>query len=153
LFALMTLQATSHFRATQHVTGISGRYLFAGMVSLAIGVGATAVGRGSREAIEHDRTASRRSPARWVPLLFLAAAVAMQLYAVQLVFGHFWEPPGGGPSQAWEAMAAWSPWSPSTLTTFAWLTAAAAATAVLGCLVHGLRPAPGRAPRHRPRHR
>jgi small subunit ribosomal protein S36 len=155
LFGLMTLQATSHFRTTGHVTGISGRYLFAGVTSLAIGVGAAAVARRPTAggAGQHLRPASERSPARWAPLLLLAAAGTMQVYAVSLVFSHFWEPPGAGRAQAWDAMAAWSPWPPGTLTTFAWLTAGAALAAVLGCLIHALRPAPGRRARPAPPHR
>jgi small subunit ribosomal protein S36 len=156
LFALMAYQATSHFRETQYVTGISGRYLFAGVVSLAIGVGAGAAalarrGTGPALAPQHSPSATGKAPAlpprrrslvQWLPLLLLTAAAAMQVYAASLIFEHFWQPDGGGWAQAWGAMAAWSPWSPTTLRIVGWLTVAAAASAFLACAVHGLRRTP-----------
>jgi small subunit ribosomal protein S36 len=144
----MAYQSTSHFTATNHVTGISGRYLFAGIVSLATGVGAgaAALTRGNTRAVAdgtREEPSPRRSPARWMPLVFLVTALAMQAYAVQLVGRRFWQQPDGGITRAWDAMAAWSPWSPTALAAGAWLTTAAAAAALAICLTHALRrPAP-----------
>jgi small subunit ribosomal protein S36 len=141
LFGLMTFQATAHFAETRHVTGIAGRYLFAGVVSLAIGVGAGvgALTRRHRDDGREKPAAGRRSPARWTPLLFLVAAVAMQAYAVRLAVRHFWQPAGGGLAEAWHAMSAWSPWSPTTLTTIWWLAVAATVATLVAFIAHGAR--------------
>jgi small subunit ribosomal protein S36 len=140
LFGLMTFQASAHFAETRHVTGIAGRYLFAGVVSLAIGVGAGA-GALTRRRAENggEQPAGRRSPARWTPLLFIVAAVAMQAYAVSLTMRHFWQPAGGGLVEAWHAMSAWSPWSPTTLATIWWLAVAATGATLVAFIVHGAR--------------
>jgi small subunit ribosomal protein S36 len=99
LFALMTLQSAQHFHHSYYVSGISGRYLFGGLVALAAGVGAGAAAAGRL--------------ARWMPLLVLAGSAALQAKSVSMVFPHFWEPRGGGLRDAWDSMTAWSPW-PST---------------------------------------
>jgi small subunit ribosomal protein S36 len=97
LFALVAYQATSNYHHSYYITGISGRYLFAGFTGIAVGVGAGAAALPARLA-------------RWSPPILFVAAVAMQAKAVTMVGRHFWEPVGGGITEAWGAMSAWAPW-------------------------------------------
>ncbi|SNQ51521.1 conserved membrane hypothetical protein [Frankia canadensis] len=121
LFGLMTLQSAKNFDKYLHVSGISGRYLYAGLASLAIGVGMGAATTG-------------RYLSRLMPLLFLAGAVTMQVWSVMMVFPRFWRPAGGDLGDAWTDMAAWSPWPESALVTMA-VAVCVLAVATLGvCL-------------------
>jgi small subunit ribosomal protein S36 len=98
LFGLMTLQSGLKFHHTYYVSGISGRYLFAGLAALAVAAGAGAAATGPL--------------ARVMPLLTLAAAGAIQAEAVRILFPRYWQGPGDGLRGGWEAMTAWSPWPP-----------------------------------------
>lgn len=121
LFGLMTLQSAKNFDRYFHVSGISGRYLYAGLASLAIGVGMGAAATG-------------RYLSRIMPLLFLAGATTLQAWAISMVFPHFWRPTGGDLSDAWDAMVAWAPWPQGALT---WLAGAVCvlAVAALACCI------------------
>ncbi|WP_261559521.1 glycosyltransferase family 39 protein [Frankia tisae] len=121
LFGLMTLQSAKNFDKQFHVSGISGRYLYAGLASLAIGVGLGAAATG-------------RYLSRIMPLLFLAGAVTLQVWSISMVFPHFWRPKGGDLGDAWDDMAAWSPWSEGTLVGIAVAVCALAVATLAGCL-------------------
>jgi small subunit ribosomal protein S36 len=102
LYVIVSGQAISYFHRTYYVTGISGRYLFAGVVGICVGVGA---GCAKLPA----------AIARWTPAAVLVVAVAIQIEAAKLVGRHFWQPAGGGIRDIWDAMSAWAPWPPLTL--------------------------------------
>jgi small subunit ribosomal protein S36 len=128
LFALMTLQAALHFHRTYYVSGISGRYLFAGLASLAVvvGAGAASLGRFTRFA----------------PPLVLAAAVAMQALAVHAVFPRWWEGPKGTARTGLDGMLAWSPWPAVAVEVVLGLTAAGLVATAVWAIVFAVRPDP-----------
>lgn len=102
LYAIVSGQAIDYFHHTYYVTGISGRYLYAGVVGICVGVGA---GCAKLPAVL----------ARWTPAAVLVVAVAIQAEAAKLVARHFWQPIGGGVREIWGAMSAWAPWPPQVL--------------------------------------
>ncbi|WP_263864032.1 glycosyltransferase family 39 protein [Candidatus Frankia nodulisporulans] len=120
LFALMTLQSAKNFDRQYHVSGISGRYLYAGLAALAIGVGMGAAALG-------------RHLSRVMPLFFLAGAATLQFLSVRQVFPHFWKPENGDLGDAWTDMAAWSPWPEWILICFAVAVCGLAVAAVVAC--------------------
>lgn len=128
LFALMTLQSALHFHRTYYVSGISGRYLFAGLASLAVvvGAGAASLGRFTR----------------FTPPLVLAAAVAMQALAVHAVFPRWWEGPKGSLRTGLDGMLAWSPWPAVAAEIVLGLTALALVATVVWVIVFAVRPDP-----------
>ncbi len=121
LFGLMAVQSAKNFDKQFHVSGISGRYLYAGLVSLAIGIGLGAAATG-------------RYLSRVMPLLFLAGAVTLQVWSISMVFPHFWRPEDGDLGDAWDDMTAWSPWPEGTLVFIAVAVCALAVATLVGCL-------------------
>jgi len=128
LVGLMTLQSALHFHRTYYVAGISGRYLFAGLASLAvaIGAGAASLGRASR----------------FTPPLVLAAAVVMQALAVHAVFPRWWQGPGDSVRTGLDGILAWSPWPPLAAEVVFALLAAALVATVVWAVVFAVRPDP-----------
>lgn len=110
----------SYYLHTHYYRGLSGRYLFVGMVGVAAAVGIGAVRFGPLR--------------RWAPLLLLAGAALIQYKAIKLALLVWWRPRGGEFGQAWDAMLAWSPWGPHTVKALV-LLAVVAALAVLAELV------------------
>lgn len=127
LFGLMTLQSALAFADHHHVSGISGRYLYAGLPSLAIGVGMGVLAFGRRAS-------------RAFPTLFFAAAAAAQWWSIKTVLPYFWKPPGGDLADAWDAMTAWSPWPPAAAVTTVWIGAAFALAVLVSCVWIAFRP-------------
>lgn len=99
LFGAVGLEAASYFHRTGRISGLSGRYLFAGVVGIAVVLGAAVALLPARVG-------------RWAPLVLLLGALAIQAEAVRLAVRKFWLPPGGGLRAAWGALSAWSPWPP-----------------------------------------
>ncbi|MBL7496847.1 DUF2142 domain-containing protein [Frankia sp. CNm7] len=128
LFGLMTLQSGLHFHDTSHASGISGRYLFAGLVALAVGVGAGAA------------SAGRLS--RFTPLVMLAGAVAMQAMAICVLFPRWWEGPGGDARDGLDALLAWSPWPPVAVEVVLGLCALTLLAVAVWAVVFAIRPVP-----------
>ncbi|MCM3886856.1 glycosyltransferase family 39 protein [Frankia sp. R82] len=120
LFALMAVQSAKNFDRQFHVSGISGRYLYAGLAALAIGVGMGAASLG-------------RQLSRVMPVLFLAGAATLQFLSIRQVFPHFWEPGGGDLGDAWTNMTAWAPWPQWVPISFAVAVCVFAAAALVAC--------------------
>ncbi|MCK9893820.1 glycosyltransferase family 39 protein, partial [Frankia sp. AgB32] len=121
LFGLMTLQSAQNFDKYFHVSGISGRYLYAGIASVAIGVGMGAAATG-------------RCLSRIMPLLFLAGAATLQTWSISMVFPHFWRPADGDLHDAWTNMTAWSPWPPAVAAIIAVAVCVLAVLTLVACL-------------------
>jgi len=134
LFLLMTDQAANHFRDTGYITGIAGRYLFAGLPALAVVIGAGTEAFGRRVA-------------RWAPAVVLVGAAVLQLYSARLALRHFWMPRGGGIHQAWASMSLWSPWPPEALWAAGVLTLLVALACGVGVLLPSRRNPAGPPPR------
>jgi small subunit ribosomal protein S36 len=128
LFALMTLQSGLHFHKTYYVSGISGRYLFAGIAALAVAVGAGAASAGRL--------------ARFGPIAVLAAAVAMQAVAVHLLFRRWWTGPGGSVRTGVTNLLAWSPWPALAVEIVGVLCALALLATLAWSIVFAVRPVP-----------
>jgi len=128
LFGLMTLQSGLHFHRTSYVSGISGRYLFAGVVSLAVAIGAGAASTGWFS--------------RFTPPAVLAAALTMQGTAGQILFRRWWEGPDGGPRAGLSNLLAWSPWPQLAVEITLGLCALALLTTVAWSVVFAIRPEP-----------
>ncbi|MBL7488620.1 DUF2142 domain-containing protein [Frankia sp. AgB1.9] len=128
LFALMTLQSALHFHKSFYVSGVSGRYLFAGLAALAVlvGAGAASLGRFTR----------------FTPALVLAAAVTMQALAVHAVFPRWWEGPKGSPRTGLDSMLAWSPWPAVAAEVAFGLLALGLVATVVWAVVFAVRPDP-----------
>ncbi|MGF7233930.1 MAG: DUF2142 domain-containing protein [Frankia sp.] len=135
LYAIVSGQAISYFHRTYYVTGISGRYLYAGVVGICVGMGA---GCAKLPAVI----------ARWTPPALVLVAVAIQAEAAKLVARHFWQPVGGGVREIWGAMSAWAPWPPLALQIVFVLIVAGVLAAFGLCLRLALA-APARGGNHR----
>lgn len=127
LFGVVGAQAASHFHRTHRVAGLSGRYLFAGVVGIAVVVGAAAALLPARVA-------------RWAAPVLLLGALAVQAEAVRLSVRKFWLPPGGL-RQAWGALSSWSPWPPLAVQIGVALAALACLAALAALLPRRPRPA------------
>jgi hypothetical protein len=125
-YAILVQQVLSWYVSTHYYRGLSGRYLFVGMVGFiaVVGIGIT------------------RIPAlrRWAPLLILAGGALLQLKAVSLAVLVWWRPHGGTLRQAWHALLAWSPWSPLIVKTVLVLFLVAAVLAMIDLVRIALRP-------------
>lgn len=97
-YVLMVKTALGVYLRTGYYSALSGRYLFVGVVGVAVVVGLGAAG------VPKVR--------RWSPLVLLLGAGVMQFGAIRVVTRRWWEPPGGTLRQAWGALSSWSPWSP-----------------------------------------
>lgn len=89
--------AYERYLSTGLTPGIQGRYLFGGLVGLAVtvGVGATVL-LGRRAA--------------WAPVLVVVGGLGLQWFAAVQNLQFYWGAPDGGVSQQLEALGAWSPW-------------------------------------------
>lgn len=89
--------AMERYLATGLTPGIQGRYLFGGLVGVAV-----AVGVGSTVLL------GRHAP--WSPVLVLAGGLGLQWFATVQNLQFYWGPPGGGLGSQLQALGAWSPW-------------------------------------------
>lgn len=90
--------AWSSYTSTAQPAGIQGRYLFAGLVGIAVVV-----------ASGYARMFGRALP--WLPVLALVAAARMNIGAANTVLGRYWGREGTADGEAIRAVIAWSPWS------------------------------------------
>ena len=97
-YTLMVKQALGTYLRTGYYSALSGRYLFVGVVGVAVVIG---MGAANLPRIR-----------RWSPLVLLLGAGLMQAVAISVVTRRWWEPQGGSLQQAWGALSSWSPWSP-----------------------------------------
>lgn len=74
--------------------GVQGRYLFGGVVGLAVVVAA----------------GWERILGRWTALAFFSGAVALQALAVRAMLDHWWGAADASLSERFDAWMAWSPW-------------------------------------------
>jgi len=128
LFALMTLQSGLHFHRTYYVSGISGRYLFAGVASLAVAVGAGAASLGRFS--------------RFTPPLALAGGLALQGAAGTMLFRRWWEGPRGARLDGLDNLLAWSPWPALAVRIVLGLCALALLATAVWSVVFAIRPVP-----------
>lgn len=93
---------------------VQGRYLFGGLIGLAVvvAVGWSRLGR------------------RWVPPAFLVAALALQTAAVLAMLRYWWGPPRGSLGDQLAALGAWSPWPAGVVGIVAGLTVGVAGVSV-----------------------
>ncbi len=96
-YLVVAATVTKYYLRTDHMRGLSGRYLFIGFTGIAALVG---MGLG----------ALPRKYARWAPLTLLLAGLGMQVEAGHLAVNRWWRPLNGTLRQAWDAFSAWSTW-------------------------------------------
>ena len=102
--AIVLWGAWEHYRVYDVIRGLQGRYLFAGVVGLAVIVACGA----DRLLVWGSR--GRVPPAGMLPLSLLAAAVALQATGAATLLDGFWSRPAGtGVVEGVRALLAWSP--------------------------------------------
>ncbi len=134
-WGLLVAQSLNYYHHTHYFRGGSGRYLFIGVVGVAVVVGAGAT--------------SLARIRNWAPVALLVTALGMQAVAVTLAVQKWWQPKGGGIRQAWGALSSWSAWPPELIEALVLVTALAAVAALIALLLQyrtadGPRAAAGR---------
>ena len=95
LLALLFAANTYNFyRDAGYMVGVQGRYLFGGIVGLAVVVAA----------------GWQRVAGRWAPLALLCGAVVLQGLAVRAMLHFWWGATDASLTERLRAMLAWSPW-------------------------------------------
>lgn len=108
------LDSYQFYRIAGFMAGVQGRYLFGGLVGLAVAVAA----------------GWQQIAGRWTPLAFFAAAVVMQVLAVRAMLQFWWGAADASLSERVDAWLAWTPWPrPLTVAVVAALGLALVATA------------------------
>jgi small subunit ribosomal protein S36 len=107
--------------------GLQGRYWFGAVAGLSVIV---AVGLGDL----------LRGLVRWLPLVVLGAAVAMQVLAVGTILRFYWGEPDSGLADRARAVVAWAPIPGEVIGVGAAVAAAVAAATVALLVTAGLRP-------------
>jgi small subunit ribosomal protein S36 len=103
LLVFVFVPDTVDYLARAQVAGLHGRYLYGGLIALFV-----AAVTGLRFLPPQTR--------RWMPLVFLVLAGAMQAVAVRTVMRTYWIPyTAGSLKQGWTNLSAWSPWSPDVM--------------------------------------
>lgn len=102
LLAIVAVLGWRAYLLSGKTPGLQGRYLFAGLVGLAVAVG-------------QGLTAAFRSRGRATPIVLLVGAVAMHVLAFRAIAPLYWGDTTASLTERLGALAAWAPWPAGVL--------------------------------------